>query len=380
MRQSGKKLDRYLNEALSIYKQGELAKETIARNIVTKYNLDVTPEIFLLGLTNRILNDNSKKHGLDAVCDEQGIDIRDVKHFWHKGKNYSVFAKTPQPTYEEVRDEIVESMQEYAPVYPVIERKILTDPHLLVIDPADIHIGKLCSSFETGEDYDNQIAVKRVREGVRGILLKSQPWNIDRILYIVGNDKLHIDTPKRTTTSGTPQDTDGMWYDNFIIAKRLDIEMIEMLLTIAPVHVQYDPSNHDYMNGFFLADTISSWFSKCPDVTFDITMAHRKYFNYGENLIGSTHGDGAKTTDLPLLMAQEAPLYWAKCKHRYIYTHHLHHKVSKDYGSVCIEMLRSASGTDSWHHRNGYQHAPKAVEAFIHHPSFGQVARLTHLF
>jgi hypothetical protein len=171
-----------------------------------------------------------------------------------------------------------------------------------------------------------------------------------------------------------------MWYDNFLIAKQLDIEIIELLRCIAPVHVQYDPSNHDYTNGFFLADTIKSWFSKCDDVTFNVSIAHRKYFVYGENLIGSTHGDGAKAQDLPLLMAQEAAKDWAGCKHRYFYTHHMHHKISKDYGSVCVETLRSPSGTDSWHHRNGYQWAPKAIEAFIHNPIHGQVCRITHLF
>mgnify|MGYP003331832918 CR=1 FL=1 len=55
-------------------------------------------------------------------------------------------------------------------------------------------------------------------------------------------------------------------------------------------------------------------------------------------------------------------------------------KSGKDYQGVTVEYLRSPSGTDSWHHRNGYQHAPKAIEAFIHSKNFGQVARLTHLF
>jgi len=70
-----------------------------------------------------------------------------------------------------------------------------------VIDPADIHIGKLASAFETGEEYNNQIAVKRVLEGVQGILDKSSSYNIDKILFIGGNDILHIDSPKRMTTS-----------------------------------------------------------------------------------------------------------------------------------------------------------------------------------
>jgi len=108
---------------------------------------------------------------------------------------------------------------------------------------------------------------------------------------IIGNDILHIDTPRRTTTSGTPQDTDGMWYENFLNAKKLYVDVIESLLTVSDVHVTYNPSNHDYTNGFFLADVISSWFRKCENVTFDVSIKHRKYFSYGQNLIGTTHGD-----------------------------------------------------------------------------------------
>jgi hypothetical protein len=48
--------------------------------------------------------------------------------------------------------------------------------------------------------------------------------------------------------------------------------------------------------------------------------------------------------------------------------------------SVNVETLRSPSGTDSWHHKAGYQHSPKAIEGFIHSKKDGQVARITHLF
>jgi hypothetical protein len=43
---------------------------------------------------------------------------------------------------------------------------------------------------------------------------------------------LHIDNPKRTTTSGTPQDTDGMWHTNFLIAKQLYVDVLELLLNV----------------------------------------------------------------------------------------------------------------------------------------------------
>ena len=55
-------------------------------------------------------------------------------------------------------------------------------------------------------------------------------------------------------------------------------------------------------------------------------MQNRKYFKYHNNLIGTTHGDGAKENDLPLLMAHEAKEDWAVVNHRYFYTHHIHHK------------------------------------------------------
>lgn len=317
--------------------------------------------------------------GLLSECEAIGIPIDGVSQYWHKSKHYSVFVKNQPKSYEQIRDEIIQEMQNHAPEYPKIDREHITDPHLLVIDPADIHIGKLCEAIETGEDYDNQIAVQRVRSGVNGILSKALPFGVDKILLVIGNDVLHVDTPRRTTTSGTPQDTAGMWYSNFTTAKNLYVEIIEILTAFADVHVTFNPSNHDFMSGFFLADSVASWFHKSNNVTFDVSPSHRKYFRYFENIIGTTHGDGAKIQDLPLLMAQESGHDWM-AKHRYVYTHHVHHKSSKDFGSVCVESLRSPSGTDSWHHRNGYQHSPKAVEGFLHHREHGQVARLTHIF
>jgi len=274
---------------------------------------------------------------------------------------------------------LLNDIKQYAPKYNSYKRINPTDGNLLIVDPADVHIGKLCSSFETGETYNNQIAVKRVLEGVDGILCKAESFNIDKILFVIGNDILHIDNPKRTTTSGTPQDTDGMWYDNFLIAKRLYVDIIEKLISIADVSVVFNPSNHDYTNGFFLAQLIESHFSNCSNVDFDCSVSHRKYFVYGQNLIGTTHGDGAKQQDLPLLMANESE-NWSSCKHKYFYVHHFHHKISKDYMSVCVESLRTPCGTDSWHHRNGYQHSPKAVEGFVHDKNNGQIARITHIF
>lgn len=371
------KYDRYnkdIDELWPLY--GD--KKRVSLEIMRRHNLKDCYEGLRMHVTRRVLS--GKHEALAAECETVGIPITDVNHYWYKGENFSIHVKGKQVSYFQIRDDIIADMKDYAPKYLNIKYPKIKDGHLLVVDPCDLHIGKLCSAFETGDSYNVDIATKRVHEGVHGIIQKAQGFPIENILLVIGNDILHVDTPKGTTTSGTVMDTDGMWYDNFLIAKKIYIDIIETLIQIAPVHVQYDPSNHDYTNGFFLADSIYSWFNKCKSVTFNVSIAHRKYYTYGENLIGTTHNDGAKETDLALLMAHEAAEDWPKCKHRYIYTHHIHHKKSRDYMSVCVEALRSPSGTDSWHSRNGFQNQVKAIEGFIHHKEHGQIARLTHIF
>jgi hypothetical protein len=276
-------------------------------------------------------------------------------------------------------------MRNYAPKYPTIKRQKITDGHLMVVDPADIHIGKLSLPEETNEEYNIKIARERCVEGVNGLLNKVGNFPLEKIVLVIGNDILHIDHPHRKTTSGTPQDTDTMWWKAFKEAHAMYVEIVEYLATIADVEVVYNASNHDFQSGFMLAHSLASWFNLSKNVHFDIDIIHRKYLQYGSNLIATSHGDGAKELDTPILMAQEAPEMWATTKYRYIYLHHVHHKSrikwrdGRDYIGVSVEYLRSPSPADGWHHRNGFI-SMKAVEGFIHHKQQGQVARITHYF
>ena len=319
-------------------------------------------------------------------CAKQGIDVSKVKYFWHKSKRISMFVVAQErPTYEAIRDELIGAMKKSAPKYPPLRYKKLTEKHLLVIDPADIHIGKLAVMSETGMKYDMATAVRMVHEGIAGLLQKSAGFPIEKIMLVVGNDVLHRDNPQNTTTSGTRQDTDGMWHEAFMAARMMYVEIIERLVKIAPVHVVFNPSNHDYASGYMLTDALYCWFHRVKHVTFDAEIQHRKYYQYGLNLIATSHGDGAKFADMPLLMASEQPQMWADTCHRYVYLHHLHHRqkhqflAGKDFPGITIEVMRSPSASDGWHHRNGYVGAPQAIEASVHHPLNGKVAHLTHI-
>lgn len=311
-------------------------------------------------------------------CEAKGIPVDNVNYYWYKSEKFSLNVKN-NINHEQIISEIIGELSNLAPKYPEITYESNEDYHLLVIDPADIHISKLARALETGDEYNHDIAFQRVKEAVIGLISRSSGYSINKVLFVMGNDILHVDNKANTTTGGTPQDVSLMWYDAFKMAQRLLIECIELLVQVAPVHVVYNPSNHDMTSGFYLAQVIEAWFSKSKEITFDITPAHRKYFRYYNNLIGTTHGDGAKDVDLPMLMAHESK-DWTECKHKYFYTHHIHHKKSRDYMSVNVESMRSPSGADSWHHRHAFQHAPKGIDAFIHHPLHGRISTLSYIF
>ncbi|PCJ96712.1 MAG: hypothetical protein COA52_00460 [Hyphomicrobiales bacterium] len=331
---------------------------------------------------------------------------------WVKTDEVSMLWKNNSPimSYFDIRDSLIEEMQKYAPKYEDLELipKTHRENNLLVLDAADIHIGKLSKTDETGYEYNIQLAVDRVESGINDLINRANyAFNPEKTVFVIGNDVLHIDRPHRTTTAGTPQDTDGQWWEMYMAAKMCYIKCIEKLTQLGPVHVVFCPSNHDYTSGYMLADSISSWFHNVKNVSFgednkNISIAHRKYIVYGNNLIGFTHGDGAKEKDLANLMQYEAREAWGKTKYAYIYTHHTHHKhkknnnqlVEKDYTgitvlspsrdhnpehNVYIETVRSPSPPDGWHSRNGYVNQT-AIEAFIHNEIDGQIGRLTHYY
>lgn len=320
-------------------------------------------------------------------CDERGVKPKDVDFYWDKTKEFSMKVhpnKSNPITIEDLEQLYLDKLKNHKPNYEGFKFKGNDDNHLLVIDIADAHFGKLSSAYETGDNYNLEIAKKRVYKGVEGILNKAKGFGIDRVLFVIGNDVLHIDSPYAKTTAGTFQNTDGMFYDMFNVAFDVYVNIIESLAVSFYVDVVFNPSNHDYMLGWTFSQKLQAWFKDVKHITFNCDMSHRKYYQYGVNLIGTTHGDGARMENLPLLMAQESPKLWSETKYRYCYLHHIHHKQvnkfqsGKDYIGVTVEYLRSPSSSDSWHHRNGFTGNKKAIEGFIHHKEYGQIARITH--
>lgn len=368
------------------YKNGTPVYEICKQ--VNLHQANVRKRAKQMGLSHPMSNE-SRRGRIKETIEAMGIDPKAVDHGWIKTEEASIHFRNDlsQVKVEDLFEDILKDMKKHAPKYTPIKRQRITEPHLFVVDLADCHLGKLALAVETGEDYNIEIAKQRCIEGTEGLIQKAQGFPIDKILFVIGNDILHFDTTDRKTTRGTPQDTDGQLHQIFNEGVKLYVQLIERLLTIADVDVVYNPSNHDYVSGYMLAQTISAWFRNSKNVSFDVSVRHRKHYTYGNNLITTSHGDGAKHSDMPFLMAHEHPDWSNKvAQKRYVYLHHLHHKKvtkwnsSHDTDGIHLQILRSPSAPDAYHAKEGYSTAPRAVEGFIHHKEHGQIAQLTHYF
>ena len=317
-----------------------------------------------------------------------GINPDDVKHGWLKTDKSSLFFKNPNFKTEEKNkfaEDLIKELEQYSPNYPTIKHKKSKDGHLLVIDIADLHINKYAEAHLTGADYNSKIAVNRAIEGTKGLIQKASGFNVEKVVFVIGNDVLNTDNLSRSTTKFTPQDTDVNWFKAFNIAKDCYIRCIELCMQVANVDIIHCPSNHDEMSGCLLAQTLQAWFRQSKNLTFNISPKYRKYYQFHNSMLEFEHGHRGKMANLPLQMANEQPQMWASTKFRYAYLHHVHHqdktqfKSGKDFTGCNVTYLRSPSSADLWHAESGYDNMV-AVEAFLHSKDLGRVAHLTHYF
>jgi len=320
------------------------------------------------------------KSKFKEALEENWFKNHDWNHWWLKVDWASIHIKNDKWfNWKEVIDWVIEKIKQHSINYNKIEYKTEEKSYCQIIDPADHHFWKYWTASEVWKDYNLNIASSRFEEWIKELLNLTKGFHKDKIIFVVWNDVLHTDNAKRTTTSWTPQDTDWQWHEAFDNALACHVKAIETLQQVAPVEVIYNPSNHDFISWYMFAQTLKAWFNKNPNITWNTDMRHRKYTCYWNSMLWFNHWDWAKEKDMGIIMATESPKLWAESKHRYIYLHHMHHKIAKDQIWVTVEYMRSASWTDAWHDRNWYLSKP-AMDSILISKNKGQVWRFTHYF
>lgn len=265
--------------------------------------------------------------------------------------------------------------KQYAPKYPkAFKPKSLKSRgnYLAILGLFDVHLGKLCWAKETGNNYDLKIAERVFEHAVEDLIAESAHRKVANWVLPVGNDFFHIDGYKAQTTAGTPMDADGRYPKIFETGFHMNRRAIELLLTTGGmVDIYWIPGNHDRHASYHLCRELAAHFRNCEQVNVDTGAASRKYFAYGSNLIGFTHGDKIKPDRLPNLMASERT-DWSSSKCRDWYIGHLHTRKSwvtkpvETFEGSTVRVVKSLTGTDAWHFEMGYVDSQQAAEVFFY--------------
>jgi hypothetical protein len=228
-------------------------------------------------------------------------------------------------------------------------------------------------AMETGEDFDTEIAQADLKCAV-STLIERGPDAHTGVLLPLG-DTLHADTFEGTTAHGTRMDMDTRYQRVIGIAAKILIWAADAALRKhKKLIIRVMSGNHDPVGSVALRLILEAHFRNNKRVTVDTSPAPYWFYQWGECLIASTHGDDVKINDLPRIMASKVPEMFATTKHRHWLVGHVHHKAVVEHGFCETETFRTLAPKDAWTNKKGYT-AGRDMNAIVYHKKWGEVER-----
>ena len=311
-----------------------------------------------------------------------GFNVDYVTVHTHKGDITDEWTRLrpDAETYEQTLSAIDEVMKQHEGIIPTIPTPaIVSNENLATFYPIiDHHLGLYSWEAETGANYDLNIAQKILRDSL-GELVASTPNSEQAVILNIGDFFHSDDNTNRTRRSGNILDADGRYAKILEIGIDLELYAIELALTKhQSVTVRNLPGNHDPYASLALNAAVRMAFKDNPRVHVSRDPSPFYFWRFGKVLVGATHGDMIKHTDMPQVMAAYAAKDWGETEHRYVYLGHVHHKSiggGEKFGATW-ETFRTLAPKDAWASQSGFA-SGRSMVAITHHREYGEKYRNT---
>ena len=260
---------------------------------------------------------------------------------------------------------------------PAIPAPTHCNADLLAVYPqGDPHLGLLAMESETGANFDLKIAEQLMCAAIDRLVASAPDAETGLILEL--GDLLHSDNQtNRTPQSGHQLDVDSRWTKVMQVGLRTMVYCINRVMSKhKKVIVRLVQGTHDSHSAFALALALDAYYHNNERVKIDLSPAVFWYYDFGNTLIGCTHGDSCKSDNLPSIMAADQPVLWGASKFRYWYHGHIHHNSVKEFPGCMVESFRTLAGKDAWHAASGYR-SGRSMSMIVHHKLYGEVERHT---
>lgn len=240
---------------------------------------------------------------------------------------------------------------------------------LLVVPISDLHFNMQATMFNSGNEYNCEIAEKLFFYIIQDVLEQTAQYHFKQILFTIGGDQLDADSPANATTRGTPQCCDKHYFDACEQMYAMTVKAVDILAGVAPVHVIHVAGNHDKVTSYKLARFVDAWFRNDGRVTVDYAPLPRHYYRFGKTLFVFAHDGDVKR--LQKLIPDEARELWAQVNQTEVFLQHLHSEtvLAEDCG-MRIQRLPSPVARSVWTNDQGYRSA-RQCKSFVYDENLG---------
>ena len=303
----------------------------------------------LISARNNIWNSYSKRDGIMVLYSSK-ITVKPVTEYkWN---------------IEDINKLFANIKTEYKNKSNILSKQYEKNGDTLVVPIADFHYALLSDNYSTGNEYNLEIAEQIYYYTLNDIINRVKHRKFEKVVFVIGNDFVNFDNLSGTTTRLTPQDNSALWFTTVVKATQLVINGIDMLSEIAPVDVQYVPSNHDLHTMFGIMQTINAWYKNDDNIKIDSSPLPRKYCRIGKTLLCLSHD--MKIKDALKIITTEAKDMWSESEHIICLLAHLHQSmIYEKQGYLEIMRLPTVSSWSRWSNDSGYIQSEKKNQSFI---------------
>lgn len=311
----------------------------------------------------------------DGVMDGFVEDTGDwqLTDFWQVKATLEPREEEP---YEKALEALIETVRLHAPVYnhKAFAYKPIADGYLAVPNLYDAHFGKRSHRSISYSLKEAERDFVKISEAVAEQLTLG-PKKVNRILFPVGHDLLHVDNLLDKTSRGTWVEASEDVRLAIDAACRATTESIVNFATVAPVEVYPVEGNHGRLQTYWIGKYLEAFFSKHPNVSIHPTKLERQYFQWGRVGIGMTH-DGTKPAELAGLFPIEARYMWPEVEWTEWLTGHMHHQRGALYAidsirNTVIRTISALCNIDNYHSLHLYVGTHRAAEVLYYHKENG---------
>lgn len=308
----------------------------------------------------------------------EGFRVRGTSTYYDRdGKLRSQWVKTAAEQDDRIAL-VLEAVQEIAGSFKGVGEPVAAPAHadedLLCVYPfGDPHFGMHAWADESGESFDLKIAERDLVTAVDHLVNLAPPAK--HALIISLGDLFHADGKSGQTTAGTRVDVDTRYGKVLAVVIRAMRRCIDRALEKhETVSVICASGNHDDLTSLVLSVCLAQYYEREPRVKVDTSPAKFYWHRFGKTLIGVHHGDTAKASALPGVMACDRKKDWGETDHRYFYCGHVHHEAVKEFPGVVIESFRTLAPKDAWHAGAGYR-SGRDLRLDVIHREHGKICR-----